>query len=106
MGELPLHVEAPAAVPPTMVEVDRSGEPVFELKSISHSYGRNKVIFDVSMAVWPGEVVALVGDNGAGKSTLLKIFAGYQQPTGGTLRFMGKDVRFTSPADARARGIE
>ena len=87
-------------------EVDRSGEPVFELKQISHSYGRNKVIFDVNLAVYPGEVVALVGDNGAGKSTLLKIFAGYQQPTSGTLRFMGRDVRFNTPADARAIGIE
>jgi simple sugar transport system ATP-binding protein len=101
-----LHMGAPAPVPEKMHEVDRSGEPVFELKSISHSYGRNKVIFDVSMSVWPGEVVGLVGDNGAGKSTLLKIFAGYQQPTGGTLRFMGHDVRFRTPAEARAIGIE
>ena len=54
MSDLPLHVEAPAPVPERTHEVDRSGEPVFELRSISHSYGRNKVIFDVSMAVWPG----------------------------------------------------
>src|SRR5262245_5171483 len=106
MSDLPLHLQAPASAPKVTPDVDRSGEPVFELKSISHSYGRNKVIFDVTMAVWPGEVVALVGDNGAGKSTLLKIFAGYQQPTGGTLRFMGKDVRFRTPAEARAMGIE
>jgi simple sugar transport system ATP-binding protein len=106
MSDLPLHVEAPAAVPEKTHEIDRSEEPVFELRAISHSYGRNKVIFDVNLSVWPGEVVALVGDNGAGKSTLLKIFAGYQQPTSGTLRFMGKDVRFATPADARAVGIE
>ena len=56
---------------------------------VSHSYGRNRVIFDVDLSVWPGEVVGLVGDNGAGKSTLLKIFAGYQRPTSGTLRFAG-----------------
>lgn len=87
-------------------QVDRSGEPLFELRGVSHSYGRNRVIFDVDLAVWPGEVLALVGDNGAGKSTLLKIFAGYQPPTGGTLRFQGRDVRFGSPADARALGIE
>jgi len=106
MSNLPLHVEAPAAIPEKTREIDRSGEPVFELRSISHSYGRNKVIFDVSLSVWAGEVVALVGDNGAGKSTLLKIFAGYQQPTAGTLRFMGKDMRFSTPAQARAIGIE
>ena len=86
--------------------VDRRGEPIFEVRAVSHSYGRNPVIFDVNLSVWPGEVVGLVGDNGAGKSTLLKIFAGYQQPTLGTLRFMGKDVRFRTPAEARAVGIE
>ncbi len=106
MSDTPLHLEAPAPVPEKTREIDRSGEPVFELRHISHSYGRNKVIFDVNVSVWPGEVVALVGDNGAGKSTLLKIFAGYQQPTAGTLRFMGKDVRFGTPADARNVGIE
>jgi simple sugar transport system ATP-binding protein len=106
MSEMPLHVAAPAPVPEKTPEIDRTGEPVFELRSVSHSYGRNKVIFDVSLSVWPGEVVGLVGDNGAGKSTLLKIFAGYQRPTSGTLRFMGKDVAFGTPADARAIGIE
>jgi simple sugar transport system ATP-binding protein len=106
MSGAPLHIEAPAPVPRKMHEVDRTGEPIFELRSVSHAYGRNKVIFDVSLSVWAGEVVALVGDNGAGKSTLLKIFAGYQRPTSGSLRFMGRDVRFRTPADARAIGIE
>lgn len=86
--------------------IERVGPPLFELCSVSHSYGRNKVIFDVNLTVWPGEVVALIGDNGAGKSTLLKIFAGYQTPTSGSLRFMGEQVRFTNPAQARAKGIE
>jgi simple sugar transport system ATP-binding protein len=106
MTVLPIEADAPAPVPEKTREVERSGEPVFELRSISHSYGRNRVIFDVSLSVWPREVVALVGDNGAGKSTLLKIFAGYQRPTAGTLRFMGKDVSFSTPAQARAMGIE
>ncbi len=95
-----------SAVASEQTAVDRTGQPVFELRKISHAYGRNRVIFDVDLAVWPGEVVALVGDNGAGKSTLLKIFAGYQPPTSGTMRFQGQDVRFNSPADARELGIE
>jgi simple sugar transport system ATP-binding protein len=106
MGKTPLPVDASASMTAMIHHVDRSVEPVFELRSVSHSYGRNKVIFDVNLSVWPGEVVGLVGDNGAGKSTLLKIFAGYQRPTSGMLRFMGKDVRFKTPADARAMGIE
>lgn len=106
MSGLPYHMGASA---PGGVEgraIDRTGEPLFELRSVSHSYGRNKVIFDVNLSVWPGEVVALIGDNGAGKSTLLKIFAGYLAPTIGSLRFMGEEVRFTNPAQARAMGIE
>ncbi len=102
--------DAPAPRPADAAQharhVDRSVEPIFELRKVCHSYGPNRVIFDVDLAVWPGEVVALIGDNGAGKSTLLKIFAGYQRPTSGTLRFAGRDVRFGSPADARALGIE
>ena len=67
---------------------------------------RNRVIFDVDLSVWPGEVVALVGDNGAGKSTLLKIFAGYQRPTRRHASVRGQGRPFRSPADARALGIE
>ena len=106
MNDMPLHVAAPEPTPETTHQIDRSGEPVFELRGISHRYGTNAVIFDVDLSVWPGEVVALVGDNGAGKSTLLKIFAGYQRPSSGALRFDGEAVRFGSPADARALGIE
>jgi len=106
MSALPLHLQAPVPVPETTAQVDRSGEPVFELRRISHRYGTNEVIFDVDLSVWAGEVVALVGDNGAGKSTLLKIFAGYQRPSAGQLRFSGQDVTFGSPADARKLGIE
>ena len=97
---------ADVASPPEDHHVDRSGEPVFELCDVTHKYGRHAAISDVNLSVWPGEVVGLVGDNGAGKSTLLKIFAGYQQPTEGRLRFEGRDVAFRSPADARGLGIE
>ena len=100
------QIGAPARRDEEAGGLDRSGEPLFELRSVSHSYGRNKVIFDVNLSVWPGEVVALIGDNGAGKSTLLKIFAGYLAPSAGKLRFMGEDVRFANPAQARAMGIE
>jgi simple sugar transport system ATP-binding protein len=106
MTDQPLHLQAPAAVPETMRPVDRSVEPVFELRDVSHRYGANPVIFNVNLSVWPGEVVGLVGDNGAGKSTLLKIFAGFLRPTSGTIRFAGSDVRFTSPAGARTLGVE
>ncbi|GAA2352831.1 sugar ABC transporter ATP-binding protein [Nonomuraea africana] len=59
----------------------------------------------VTFTVRPGEVHALVGGNGAGKSTLVKVLSGVYQPDAGELRCHGERVRFTSPADARARGV-
>jgi simple sugar transport system ATP-binding protein len=106
MSAIPTNASAGRPAPEREHTCDRSTEPIFELRSVSHSYGHNAVIFEVNLSVWPGEVVGLVGDNGAGKSTLLKIFAGYQPPTSGTLRFLGKNVRFATPAQARALGIE
>jgi simple sugar transport system ATP-binding protein len=101
-----MNVASDANAVPASPASDRTEQPVFEMRAVSHSYGSQQVIFGVDLAVRPGEVVALVGDNGAGKSTLLKILAGYQRPTRGTLRFLGRDVTFRSPADARALGIE
>ena len=92
MSGTPLHVEAPAPVRAKAHEIDRTGEPVFELRAISHSYGRSKVIFDVNLSVWPGEVVALVGDNGAGKSTLIKMLMGMVRPDSGRAELLGEDA--------------
>ena len=60
----------------------------------------------MSIKLRRGEVLALVGDNGAGKSTLIKILSGFHQPDSGTIILRGKEVRFSSPRDARAQGIE
>ncbi|HLJ60306.1 MAG TPA: ATP-binding cassette domain-containing protein [bacterium] len=69
-------------------------------------FGSVRALADVNFALRAGEVVGLVGDNGAGKSTLLKIITGYHQPTSGSIRFEGTEVRFRSPSDARRLGIE
>ncbi|HEX5439141.1 MAG TPA: sugar ABC transporter ATP-binding protein [Gemmatimonadaceae bacterium] len=60
---------------------------------------------EVSFEVQPGCCHAVCGENGAGKSTLGKILCGIQQPDAGTVRLDGRDVRFTSPRDARAAGV-
>jgi ribose transport system ATP-binding protein len=60
---------------------------------------------DVSMALAPGEVRALVGENGAGKSTLIKLLTGVYQPDGGELRYRGRPVTFNRPRQAQAAGI-
>jgi simple sugar transport system ATP-binding protein len=61
---------------------------------------------DVSFAAHEKEIIGLVGDNGAGKTTLINILVGLFPPDEGKIFLEGKEVRFTSPRDARARGIE
>jgi ABC-type sugar transport system ATPase subunit len=61
---------------------------------------------DVSLDFPTGSVTAIVGDNGAGKSTLIKILSGVIHPDSGHLEMDGRPVRFSSPATARALGVE
>jgi simple sugar transport system ATP-binding protein len=79
---------------------------VLEMSHISKGFGAVTALVDVSIRLRKGEVLALVGDNGAGKSTLIKTLSGYHQPDTGTIVLDGKEVRFNSPRDARAHGIE
>jgi len=92
---------------PAILEThEGKGPPLIELTRVSMEFGQLRALEEVDFQLWPGEVVALLGDNGAGKSTLVKIITGYHEPTRGEVRAMGSRVRFTSPAQARARGIE
>lgn len=82
------------------------GPAVVELEGVSRRYGKVLAVRDFDLTVHAGEVVGLVGDNGAGKSTVVKMISGYVSPTSGTIKLMGEPVRFGSPKDARAAGIE
>ncbi|MBL8577756.1 MAG: sugar ABC transporter ATP-binding protein [Mesorhizobium sp.] len=75
-------------------------------KGIVKRFGAVEALRNVDFEVRLGEVVALVGDNGAGKSTLTKVLVGAYPPDAGTIEFGGKEVRFSSPSDARASGLE
>jgi branched-chain amino acid transport system ATP-binding protein len=80
--------------------------PMLEVDRINSFYGDSHVLFDVSLEVREGEVVALLGRNGAGKSTTLKTLAGVIRPRSGTIRFAGELVhRLPSYAIAR-RGLQ
>ncbi|WAL49502.1 MULTISPECIES: sugar ABC transporter ATP-binding protein [Rhodococcus] len=78
---------------------------VITLHSVGKKFGPVTALADVSLDIRAGEVHALMGENGAGKSTLIKVLAGIHQHTSGTVRVDGREVRFTSPQDARAAGI-
>ena len=80
--------------------------PILELRGISKRFGAVEALTDVDFEVFPGEVVALVGDNGAGKSTLIKCVAGTHAPDDGTIVFEGEEVRIHTPHDATRLGIE
>ncbi|MBR7653534.1 sugar ABC transporter ATP-binding protein [Brucella oryzae] len=82
-----------------------SSQPVLRLSGISKNFGAVSALTDIDLEVFPGEVVALVGDNGAGKSTLIKTLAGVHQPTSGTIEFNGEKVTLSSPGVALDLGI-
>ncbi len=81
-------------------------EPLLSVKNLVKRFGGLTAVDHVSLDVYPGEVVGLVGDNGAGKSTLIKMVSGVYQPTEGEIYFDGKLVDIARPSDAREMGIE
>ncbi|HKI57066.1 MAG TPA: ATP-binding cassette domain-containing protein [Trueperaceae bacterium] len=81
-------------------------EPMLSLRELTKRFGGLTAVDRVSVDIYPGEVVGLVGDNGAGKSTLIKMVSGVYQPTSGDIRFLGKPVQISGPALARDLGIE
>lgn len=76
-----------------------------EMAGICKSFGAAKVLNQVRLRVFGGEVHALMGENGAGKSTLMKVLSGVYQPDAGEIRVDGRPVRIDGPATARAYGI-
>jgi ABC-type sugar transport system ATPase subunit len=80
--------------------------PVLEVKNISKKYSHVQALNNVSMKIYKGDIVGLLGDNGAGKSTLIKIISGNFAPDEGKIFLEGKEVIFNMPAEARAAGIE
>lgn len=81
-------------------------EPILSIRHLVKRFGGLTAVNDVSLDVYPGEVVGLVGDNGAGKSTLIKCVSGVYHPDEGEIQFEGHIVRFSRPLEARAAGIE
>jgi simple sugar transport system ATP-binding protein len=81
-------------------------QPVLEARQIVKRFGRVQALRGANLTVFPGEVVALVGDNGAGKSTLVKTMVGVHPPDDGEILFEGKPVTVNTPHEARDLGIE
>lgn len=80
--------------------------PRISLRGIRKTFGSIEALRGVDLDVAPGECLGLIGDNAAGKSTLTKVISGTYIPDSGTISIDGEQVRFATPADARARSIE
>jgi len=98
----PMIDTAPAAAPATA----RSGVPLVEMRDIFVSFGGVHAVDGVSVDLYPGEVVGLVGGNGAGKSTLIRALSGAHPADSGEIRIDGQPVSIGNPRDAKALGIE
>ena len=81
-------------------------EPVLRARGLIKTYGRVIGLDGVDLDLYPGEVLAIIGDNGAGKSTLVKALTGAVTPDSGEIWLDGQPVHFRTPMDARAAGIE
>ena len=77
-----------------------------ELRNIKKAFGGVHAVDDVSLNLYPGEVVAVLGHNGAGKSTLMKMLAGAYPIDSGDVVISGEKVHVRTPADAQNLGIE
>jgi fructose transport system ATP-binding protein len=80
--------------------------PVLQAKNLTKRYGRVVAIDGSDLELYPGEILAVIGDNGAGKSSLIKALSGAIVPDSGEILLDGRPVHFRGPMEARAAGIE
>ena len=95
-------MEPPHSLPP---HPSATGAAILEARNIHKAFGGVKALVDVSLALWPGKVHALMGENGAGKSTLMKVLAGLYPPDSGEIVLDGRPIMLRSPRDAMRHGI-
>jgi len=81
-------------------------EPLVDIRGAFKAFGGVRAVDDVSVCVYPGEVVAVLGHNGAGKSTLMKMLAGAYPIDSGEIRVGGQPAKINNPADSQHLGIE
>ncbi|MDA7424843.1 ATP-binding cassette domain-containing protein [Thalassococcus lentus] len=80
--------------------------PILQGKNLVKRYGKVTALDHCDFELYPGEILAVIGDNGAGKSTLIKAVSGAVVPDEGEVFLDGQRVDFNSPIDAREKGIE
>ena len=89
-----------------MLNTSTSDAPLVKMVDIHKQFGGVHAVEDVSIDLYPGEVVGVLGHNGAGKSCLMRILSGAMTPTSGDIHVNGDPAQLNSPQDARNYGIE
>lgn len=80
-------------------------QPLLQLKGIDKSFPGVKALSGAAISVYPGKVMALVGENGAGKSTMMKVLTGIYRKDAGSHTFLGQEVTFNGPKESQDAGI-
>jgi fructose transport system ATP-binding protein len=80
--------------------------PILQARGLTKRFGRVTALDQADFDLYPGEILAVIGDNGAGKSTLIKAITGAIAPDHGEILMDGRPIHFRSPMDARRAGIE
>ena len=83
-----------------------TGTPILKARNLVKRYGRVTALDHCDFELYPGEILAVIGDNGAGKSTLIKALSGAVTPDEGEIELEGRPIQFQSPLEARDAGIE
>jgi fructose transport system ATP-binding protein len=81
-------------------------EPILKARGLVKRYGKVTALNQADFDLYPGEILAVIGDNGAGKSSLIKAISGAVIPDEGEITLEGKNIQFQSPLEARESGIE
>ena len=79
--------------------------PLLEVANVTAYYSDLQALFGITLRIWPGEIVTLIGANGAGKTTALRVISGAKHPAAGSLRLAGEDVARVPAHHMVARGV-
>src|SRR3954468_12222240 len=89
----------------TLGDLHSGATPLLQTVGLTKRYGDFLANDAIDIEIWPNAIHALLGENGAGKSTLVKTIYGLIQPSGGEMRWQGRQIVLSGPSEARALGI-
>jgi fructose transport system ATP-binding protein len=105
-SQSPSPSPSPALSQALSLSASPSKDPVLQARGLVKTFGHVVGLAGVDLDLYPGEVLAIIGDNGAGKSTLIKCLSGAMTPDAGSMLVDGREVAFRNTQEAREAGIE